>query len=105
MASRICVGNLPPRLYDENAIRKLFKEFGEITDVSLPGKNLGKKTGLAFVGFAAKNSASSAIAKRNGTFAGTVKISVSFLIYERFCGGIYMSRFSFQVFLIYEELT
>ncbi|KAE9550904.1 hypothetical protein FO519_005888 [Halicephalobus sp. NKZ332] len=77
MASRICVGNLPPRLYDENAIRKMFKEFGEITDISLPGKNSGKKTGLAFVGFPDKSAAASAISKKNGTFAGTVKISVT----------------------------
>lgn len=79
MCSRICVKNLPPRLYDENKIKRIFNEFGEITDIVLPGKEKGK-TGLAFVGFADKESGVNAIKKKNGTFEGTIKLIVSFNI-------------------------
>lgn len=77
MGTRIFIKNLPARLYDEDKIKNIFKEFGQITDVVLPGKDIGKKAGPAFVGFATSEAATNAIRKRNNTFVGTFKLSVS----------------------------
>uniref|UniRef100_A0AC34QJJ9 RRM domain-containing protein n=1 Tax=Panagrolaimus sp. JU765 TaxID=591449 RepID=A0AC34QJJ9_9BILA len=78
MGSRIYIKNLPQRLYDEQKIKNIFKEYGQITDVVLLGKNTGKSAGSAFVGFATPEAASNAIKKRNNTYVGTVKLNIEY---------------------------
>ena len=77
MGTRICIKNLPKRLYNEFHIKKHFSECGTITCVDLPALGKGKATGIAFVGFKDKESAPKAVKHFDNTFMGTTRIRVS----------------------------
>jgi heterogeneous nuclear ribonucleoprotein G len=63
--SKVYVGNLPFSVgYEE--LKKLFEEFGEITDASIiSDKFSGRSKGFGFVTFATKQQAEKAVAEMN----------------------------------------
>lgn len=76
--SRIIVKNLPKNC-SEDAVRKHFKEFGPLTDVSLKYTKEGVFRKFAFVGFASEDTSEKVIKHFHQSFFGTSRIAVSFL--------------------------
>ena len=59
--NKIFIGNLPFKT-DEDAIRQLFNNFGEILEVAIPkNRETGRPRGFAFVSFDTENSAKDAV--------------------------------------------
>ncbi|KAG7015160.1 MRD1, partial [Cucurbita argyrosperma subsp. argyrosperma] len=72
--SRICVKNLP-KFIDDNRLRTLFSEKGEITDVKLMRTKDGKSRQFAFIGFRTEHEAQAAIHYFNKSFLSTHRIA------------------------------
>lgn len=72
--SRICVKNLP-KYIDDNRLRSLFSEKGEITDVKLMRTKDGKSRQFAFIGFRTEHEAQEAIRYFNKSFINTHRIA------------------------------
>ncbi|KAG6577163.1 hypothetical protein SDJN03_24737, partial [Cucurbita argyrosperma subsp. sororia] len=72
--SRICVKNWP-KFIDDNRLRTLFSEKGEITDVKLMRTKDGKSRQFAFIGFRTEHEAQAAIHYFNKSFLSTHRIA------------------------------
>lgn len=61
----------------EERLRRLFDEYGQITECSLKYTKNGVFRKFAFIGFHQESDANSAVTHRNNTYIDTAKIQVS----------------------------
>ena len=74
---KIYVGNLPKTTKDEE-IRKIFEEYGEVTDVKMiTDRYTGELRGFGFIEMPSKSDAQKAIQGANGTELGGNTLIVS----------------------------
>jgi RNA recognition motif-containing protein len=84
MASRLYVGNIPHDA-SADALRAVFSEFGEVTDVQVVvDRYSGRPRGFAFVTMAKPEDAAKATAQINGTLFGGRPMRVSDARVRRF---------------------
>lgn len=76
LMSRIIVKGLPKNI-TEPRLRKVFEDYGTITDLSLKYTQDGVFRRFAFVGFESEDSGKVAVKKLNNTFVQTSKVVVS----------------------------
>nr|XP_033811608.1 probable RNA-binding protein 19 [Geotrypetes seraphini]XP_033811609.1 probable RNA-binding protein 19 [Geotrypetes seraphini] len=75
--SRLIVKNLPSGL-KEQRFRKLFADFGTLTDCSLKFTKDGKFRKFGFIGFSSEEEAQTALSHFNKSFIDTTRITVEF---------------------------
>jgi len=63
----------------EKRLRRLFDEYGQITDCSLKYTKDGVFRKFAFIGFHSESGADAAVAHCNNTYIDTAKIQVRFM--------------------------
>ena len=73
--TRLYVANLPTK-FDEKQVKKLFSQYGNVTDCRLKQNNQGKSRRIAFVGFKTNKEASHALNELNNSVVVNQKIKV-----------------------------
>lgn len=74
--SRLIIKNLPPSM-DEQSLKRIFEEHGEVTDCKIMFKNERNRR-FAFIGFRNKDEAVKAQNKLDKTFLSGFKVLVEF---------------------------
>jgi len=71
----------------EERLRRLFDEYGQITECSLKYTKDGVFRKFAFVGFHSESAADTAVTHRNSTYIDTAKIQVQYVFLPVACSS------------------
>nr|CAG4714759.1 unnamed protein product [Naegleria fowleri] len=77
--TRIFVKGLPSHVTNSQ-FKKLFEEYGQVTDAKIMMAKNGKSRGFGYVGYKRHEEALNALQERNQTFVGMAKITVEFAL-------------------------
>ncbi|KAG2378089.1 hypothetical protein C9374_008711 [Naegleria lovaniensis] len=77
--TRIIVKGLPSHVTNSQ-FKKLFEEYGQVTDAKIMMAKNGKSRGFGYIGYKRHDEALNALQERNQTFVGMAKITVEFAL-------------------------